>query len=201
MELKITFDVSPAVVGVVTSLCDAIDRAYLLRRAPQLLTANAPANGENLPSDASEPSDVPKPAEPAESPAEAKTEVPERPKRSRRKATPEAAPEAAPENLTQDTPADGENLPSDASEPAAASLPAEPVESPAEAKADAPSAEIAEPAPALDIDSVRAVCTKLSKKGKTKVIVDFLHAHGAESLPQLNPSHYAELVAVVEAAL
>lgn len=193
MELKITFDVTPAVVGI----ADKLFNALAFRDCLASIIEDTPADGENLPSGASEPSDVQTPVEPAKSPAEAKTEAPEKPKRSRRK----AAPETPAETPVQDTPTDGENLPPDASEPIAAPLPAEPVESPTEAKTDAVATPYAEDAPALDIDAVRAVCVKASKKGRTKVVRDFLEAHGAESLPQLDPAHYAELVAVVEAAI
>lgn len=63
-------------------------------------------------------------------------------------------------------------------------------------------APAAEPeTPEIDIDSVRAVCVKAAKSGKTKVVTDYLAAHNAASLTKLDPSRYGELIKTVQAAL
>lgn len=182
MDIKITFDISDKLDGALARIANAI-QAVTVQAAPASISEpvvcecviggedNAPADGEILPVETPEPSDVPKPAEEEKAAPEPKSEAvaatddePAKPKRSHRK-------KAEPE-------------------PEKVEAPAPEPEKPAEPEA-----------PALDIDAVRAVCLKASKKGKTKVITDFLAAHDAASLPKLDPKFYADLVSTVEAAL
>ena len=101
-----------------------------------------------------------------------------------------------------DAPAEAEILPVETPAPVDVPKPAETAEVPAEEKADAPAEQKEESAAAeLTLDEVRAICVKATKKGKTKVVTDFLGAHGAASLPKLDPKFYSELAAVVEAVL
>lgn len=175
MDIKIAFDISDKLEGALARIANAI-QAVTVQAAPAPISEpvvcecviggedNAPADGEILPVETPELSDVPKPAEEEKAAPEPKSEAvaatddePAKPKRSHcKKAEPEKPAGAEPEKVE---------------------------------------------APALDIDAVRAVCLKASKKGKTKVITNFLTAHDAASLPKLDPKFYADLVATVEAAL
>lgn len=212
MDIKITFDISDKLDGALARIANAI-QAVTVQTAPAPISEpvvcecviggedNAPADGEILPVETPEPSDVPKHAEEEKAAPGPKSEAvaatddePAKPKRShRKKAEPEKVAEPEPEKV--EAPAPEPEKPAE-SEP-------EP-EKPAEAepeKVEAPAPEAKPEAPSLDIDAVRAVCLKASKKGKTKVITDFLAARDAASLPKLDPKFYAELVSTVEAAL
>lgn len=208
MDIKITVDISDKLDGALARIANAI-QAVTVQTAPAPISERIPsaslnailcreieaAGGEILPVETPEPSDVPKPAEEEKAAPEPKSEAvaatddePAKPKRSHRK-------KAEPEPEKVEAPASEPEKPAE-SEP-------EP-EKPAEAepeKVEAPAPEAKPEAPSLDIDAVRAVCLKASKKGKTKVITDFLAKHDAASLPKLDPKFYADLVATVEAAL
>lgn len=217
MDIKITFDISDKLDGALARIANAI-QAVTVQAAPAPICEpvvcectiggedNAPADGEILPVETPEPLDVPKPAEEEKAAPEPKIEAvaapddePAKPKRShRKKAEPEKVAEPEPEKV--EAPAPEPEKPAEP-EPEPEPEP-EKVEAPEPPKAEAATEKPAEPeAPALDIDAVRAVCLKASKKGKTKVITDFLAAHDAASLPKLDPKFYADLVATVEAAL
>jgi hypothetical protein len=82
MDLKITFDVTPALADVAKSLCRALElrsthtHAFHCAAAhvePQ--KADAPAKAENSPVEAPEPVDAPKPAPAPENAADAKSEA------------------------------------------------------------------------------------------------------------------------------
>ena len=199
MDIKITFDISDKLDSALSRIASAIQTVRATEKP------DAPAEAEILPVETSEPVEVSKPAETVEVPAEAKADTQDAPKRSRRKSEPKAEPvkaEPAPEPAKEDAPAEAEILPVETPAPVDVPKPAETAEVPAEEKADAPAEQKEESAAAeLTLDEVRAICVKATKKGKTKVVTDFLGAHGAASLPKLDPKFYSELAAVVEAVL
>lgn len=167
MDLKITFDVTPAVLDVTERICAAIGLRFI---------DNSGDYGRLRASE--EESQPSKPAEPVEvPPAEAKADTQDSPKRSRRKSEPKAEP--APVIR------------------AAYELSAAPATEPSTEPAPE-HAQNDEKAKALSIDEVRRVCLRATKAGKTQVVIDFLHANGAENLPSLDPSLYESLVKVVE---
>lgn len=215
MDIKITFDISDKLDGALARIANAI-QAVTVQTAPAPICEpvvcectiggdDGTADGEILPVETPESSDVPKPAEEEKAAPEPKSEAvaatddePAKPKRShRKKAEPEKVAEPEPEKVEApapepEKPAEPEPEPEPEPEKSAGAEPE---------KVEAPAPEAKPEAPALDIDAVRAVCLKASKKGKTKVITDFLAAHDAASLPKLEPKFYADLAATVEAAL
>ena len=199
MDLKITFDVTPAVLDVTERICAAIGLRFIDNRGDYgRLRAS---EEESQPSKPAEPVEVP--------PAEAKADTQDSPKRSRRKSEPKAEPapviraayelSAAPEPAQKPAPAPdpkSEPAPEPATEPAPEHAP-EPATEPATEPAPE-HAQNDEKAKALSIDEVRRVCLRATKAGKTQLVIDFLHAKGAENLPSLDPSLYESLVKVVE---
>lgn len=51
-----------------------------------------------------------------------------------------------------------------------------------------------EPTPACDLASLRDMCIAAAKQGMTTNVVEFLTAHGAKKLTELDEQYYAELV-------
>lgn len=213
MDLKITFDVTPALADVAKCLCRALElqstHAHAFHCAaahvePQ--KADAPAKVENSPVEASEPVDVPKPAPTTENAADAKSE-----------AVAAQIVEPAPEPVQVEQAAEPRAEPSPASkekrsrhkkaapEPAPSPEPVQVVE-PEPQPVPEPEPQV-EPAPAAEnttaptIDDVRAVGVKLGAAGKQSVIIDYLKTHGCKSLSQLDPGCYAELIEIGKAAL
>lgn len=225
MDLKITFDVTPALADVAECLCRALElrstHAHAFHCAaahvePQ--KADAPAKAENSPVEAPEPVDVPKPAPTPENAADAESgavaaqiDAPE-PVRVEQAAEPQA--EQSTEPQTEPAPVEAPKAKRShhkkaAPEPAPSPEPVQVAEPEPEPR-PAPEPQ-AEPAPAEPvsadtpnaptIDDVRAVGVKLGAAGKQSVIIDYLKAHGCKSLSQLDPGCYAELIEIGKAAL
>lgn len=225
MDLKITFDVTPALADVAECLCRALElrsthtHAFHCAAAhvePQ--KADAPAKAENSPVEAPEPGDVSKLAPAPENAADAESEAvaaqidepaPE-PVQVEHAAEPQAeqSTEPEPEPAPVEAPKAKRShhkkaAPEPAPEPVRATEPEPQLEPQPEPQ---PEPAPAEPIPAdtpnaPTIDDVRAVGVKLGAAGKQSVIVDYLKAHGCKSLSQLDPACYAELIEIEKAAL
>jgi outer membrane biosynthesis protein TonB len=216
MDLKITFDVTPALADAAKCLCRALElrstHAHAFHCAaahvePQ--KADAPAEAPNSPVEAPEPVDMPKPAPTLKNAAEAKPEA------TASVSAPEPAPEPAPETVPKkrsrkkvDVAVSEEPAPANAPapiQPEPASAPVQPEPAPAPVQPEPapvqPEAAPAETTNAPTIDDVRAVGVKLGAAGKQSVIIDYLKAHGCKSLSQLDPGCYAELIEIGRAAL
>lgn len=216
MDLKITFDVTPALADVAKCLCRALELRSTHAHAFHCAAAHvepqktdATAKVENSPVEAPEPVDVPKPDPTPESAADAKPQavavqtgepVPELVK-----VEPQAVSEPAPVEVSK---AKRSRHKKDAPEPSPSTEPVQVVEPEPQTEqnteqntAPEPQAEPASAETALAIDDVRAVGVKLGAAGKQSVIIDYLKAHGCKSLSQLDPACYAELIEIGKAAL
>ena len=220
MDLKITFDVTPALADVAKCLCRALElrsthaHAFRCAAAHVEQKADAPAKVENSPVEAPEPVDGSKAAPTTESAADVKPEAvavqidkpaPE-PVRAEQAAEPQAEQSAEPEP----EPAPVEAPKANRSHHKKAASSPEPVQAVEPEPQPAPEPQT-EPAPAEPIpadtpnaptiDDVRAVGVKLGAAGKQSVIIDYLKVHGCKSLSQLDPGCYAELIGIGKAAL
>lgn len=219
MDLKITFDVTPALADVAKCLCRALElrstHAHAFHCAaahvePQ--KADAPVKAENSPVGAPETTDVPKPAPAPENAADVKSEAvavqieepapePVQPEPQAEQSTepePEPAPVEAPKAKRSHH---KKAAPEPAPEPVRATEPEPQPEPQPEPEPQAEPAPAAETTNAPTIDDVRAVGVKLGAAGKQSVIIDYLKAHGCKSLSQLDPGCYAELIEIGKAAL
>ena len=226
MDLKITFDVTPALADVAKCLCRALElrstHAHAFRCAaahvePQ--KADAPTEAPNSPVEAPEPVDVSKPAHAPENAADAESEAvaaqieepaPE-PVQAEQAAEPQAEqstepePEPAPVEAPKAKRSHHKKAapePDPSPEPVRVAEPEPQTEQNTEPEPQlAPEPQPADTPNAPTIDDVRAVGVKLGAAGKQSVIIDYLKAHGCKSLSQLDPGCYAELIEIGKAAL
>jgi hypothetical protein len=68
-----------------------------------------------------------------------------------------------------------------------------------EDEAKAPATQIQTDAPPVTLEEVRAKLTDLNMAGRGEQVRTLLKKHGAGKLSEINPSHYAELLAEAEA--